>query len=250
VSVSGEIRVIPLHGLPLLREGDDLASLLVESARVAGGLVAGDVLVVAQKAVSKVEGRTVRLSDVTPSERAVELAGAGGDPRHIEVILRESRAVVRSRPPLIIAETRHGFVCASAGVDASNAPELGVVVLLPVDPDASAERLRSRILELSGVELGVIVSDTFGRPFREGQAEVAIGVAGMSPLQDLRGQPDATGRELHATLIAVADEVACAAGLVMAKAALVPAAIVRGVGASGSGSAAELVMPRERDLFR
>jgi coenzyme F420-0:L-glutamate ligase/coenzyme F420-1:gamma-L-glutamate ligase len=250
VSVNGEVRVIPLRGLPLLREGDDLAALLVEAAAVSGGFAAGDVLVVAQKAVSKVEGRTVRLADVTPSARAVELAGADGDPRHIEVILQESRAVVRSRPPLVIAETRHGFVCASAGVDASNAPDRGSVVLLPVDPDASAERLRARILELRGVELGVIVSDTFGRPFREGQAEVAIGVAGMSPLLDLRGRLDAVGRELHATLIAVADEVACAAGLVMGKAALVPAAIVRGVGASGSGSAAELVMPRERDLFR
>ncbi len=245
-----EVRVIPLRGVPLLREGDDLGLLLHSAAGAAGGLVDGDVLVVAQKAVSKVEGRIVRLADVVPSARAIELAGPDGDPRQVEVILRESREVVRSRPPLVIAETHHGFVCASAGVDASNAPEDGSVVLLPIDPDASAVRLRSRVMGLAGVDVGVIVSDTFGRPFREGQAEVAIGVAGAVSVLDLRGETDALGRELQATQIAVADHLASAAGLVMGKAALVPAAIVRGADVRGSGTALELVMPRERDLFR
>ena len=216
----------------------------------AGGLEAGDVVVVAQKAVSKVEGRVVALADVEPSERAVELAGPDGDPRHVEVILRESADVVRSRPPLVIAETRHGFVCASAGVDASNAPGDGFLVLLPLDPDASARRLRERLVGLAGVDLGVIVSDSFGRAWRQGTTDVALGVAGVAPLRDLRGARDARGRELRTTQIAVADELAGAAELVMGKARGIPAAIVRGVDARGDGSAAELVMPRERDLFR
>ena len=207
-------------------------------------------VVVAQKAVSKVEGRVVALADVEPSERAVELAGPDGDPRHVEVILRESAEIVRSRPPLVIAETRHGFVCASAGVDASNAPADGLLVLLPLDPDASARRLRERLVELSGVDLGVIVSDSFGRAWRQGTTDVALGVAGVAPLRDLRGARDARGRELRTTQIAVADELAGAAELVMGKARGIPAAIVRGVDARGEGSAAELVMPRERDLFR
>ena len=207
-------------------------------------------VVVAQKAVSKVEGRVVALADVEPSERAVELAGPDGDPRHVEVILRESAEIVRSRPPLVIAETRHGFVCASAGVDASNAPGDGLLVLLPLDPDASARRLRERLVELSGVDLGVIVSDSFGRAWRQGTTDVALGVAGVAPLRDLRGARDARGRELRTTQIAVADELAGAAELVMGKARGIPAAIVRGVDARGDGSAAELVMPRERDLFR
>jgi coenzyme F420-0:L-glutamate ligase/coenzyme F420-1:gamma-L-glutamate ligase len=233
-----------------LVEGDDLGGLLHAAATASGGLLAGDVVVVAQKAVSKVEGRVVRLADVEPSSRAVELAGEDGDPRHVEVILRESREVVRARPPLVIAETRHGFVCASAGVDASNTPEGGTVVLLPVDPDASARQLRDRLLELSGVAVGVVVSDSFGRAWRQGTTDVALGVAGIAPLRDLRGTTDARGRELRTTQIAVADEIAGAAELVLGKASGVPAAIVRGVDARGDGSAAELVMPRERDLFR
>ena len=193
---------------------------------------------------------SLRSTDVEPSERAVELAGPDGDPRHVEVILRESAEIVRSRPPLVIAETRHGFVCASAGVDASNAPADGLLVLLPLDPDASARRLRERLVELSGVDLGVIVSDSFGRAWRQGTTDVALGVAGVAPLRDLRGARDARGRELRTTQIAVADELAGAAELVMGKARGIPAAIVRGVDARGEGSAAELVMPRERDLFR
>ena len=245
-----EVRVIGLEGIPELRQDDDLALLLHDAAARAGGLSSGDVVVVAQKAVSKVEGRVVRLADIEPSARARELAGPDGDPRHLEVILRESSEVLRSRPPLVIAETRHGFVCASAGVDASNAPEDGSLVLLPIDPDASAARIRGRLEELSGVDVGVIVSDSFGRAWRQGTTDVALGVAGLVPLRDLRGTTDARGRELRTTQIAVADEIAGAAELVLGKARRVPAAIVRGVDARGEGTAAELVMPRERDLFR
>jgi coenzyme F420-0:L-glutamate ligase/coenzyme F420-1:gamma-L-glutamate ligase len=242
--------VVPLEGIPELRPGDDLAQALHEAAERAGGLEDGDIVVVAQKAVSKVEGRLVRLADVEPSARAVELAGPDGDPRHVEVILRESAEVVRSRPPLVIAETRHGFVCASAGVDASNAPEEGTLVLLPLDPDASARRLRDRLATLASVDVGVIVSDSFGRAWRQGTTDVALGVAGLAPLRDLRGARDASGHELRTTQIAVADEIAGAAELVLGKSRAVPAARVRGVDARGDGSASELVMPRERDLFR
>ena len=247
---AGTVSVIPLEGLPELVEGEDLGLLLHAAAGAAGGLQDGDVVVVAQKAVSKVEGRVVRLADVEPSARAVELAGEDGDARRAEVILRESREVVRSRPPLVIAETRHGFVCASAGVDASNTPGEGILVLLPVDPDASARRLRARLTELSGADIGVVVSDSFGRAWRQGTTDVALGVAGIAPLRDLRGTTDASGHLLESTQIAVADEIAGAAELVLGKARRVPAAIVRGVDARGDGSAAELVMPRERDLFR
>jgi coenzyme F420-0:L-glutamate ligase/coenzyme F420-1:gamma-L-glutamate ligase len=244
------VSVIPLEGLPELQTGDDLGLLLHDAATRAGGLEDRDVVVVAQKVVSKTEGRVVALSEIEPSERAVELAGSDADPRHVEVILRESAGVVRTRPPLVIAETRHGFVCASAGVDASNTPGDGILVLLPLDPDASARRLRERLVELGGVEVGVIVSDSFGRAWRQGTTDVALGVAGLAPLRDLRGTTDARGRELRSTQIAVADELAGAAELVMGKASGIPAAIVRGVNARGDGSAAELVMPRERDLFR
>jgi coenzyme F420-0:L-glutamate ligase/coenzyme F420-1:gamma-L-glutamate ligase len=241
---------VPLEGIPELRPGDDLARALHEAAERAGGLEDGDVVVVAQKVVSKVEGRVVRLADVEPSARAVELAGPDGDPRHVEVILRESAEVVRSRPPLVIAETRHGFVCASAGVDASNAPEEGTLVLLPLDPDASARGLRDRLATLASVDVGVIVSDSFGRAWRQGTTDVALGVAGLEPLRDLRGARDASGRELRTTQIAVADEIAGAAELVLGKSRGIPAARVRGADVRGDGSAAELVMPRERDLFR
>ncbi len=243
--MSGELRVIPLRGIPELEESDDLGALLAEAA----AFEVGDVLVVAQKAVSKVEGRVVSLDEVEPSARARELAG-GEDARRLEVVLRESREIVRSRPPLVIAETRHGFVCASAGVDASNAKGPGTLVLLPLDPDASARRLRERIRELTGVEVGVVVSDSFGRAWRRGTTDVALGVAGIVPLLDLKGTRDSVGYELHATEIAVADEIAGAAELVMGKTDGIPAAIVRGLAVAGDGSGADLVMPRERDLFR
>jgi len=250
VAGAGTVSVIPLEGLPELVEGEDLGLLLHAAAGAAGGLRDADVVVVAQKAVSKVEGRVVRLADVEASLRAVELAGEDGDARRAEVILRESREILRSRPPLVIAETRHGFVCASAGVDASNTPGEGILVLLPVDPDASARRVRARLSELSGADVGVVVSDSFGRAWRQGTTDVALGVAGIAPLRDLRGTTDARGRLLESTQIAIADEIAGAAELVLGKARQVPAAIVRGVDARGDGSAAELVMPRERDLFR
>lgn len=250
MTAAAEVRVIPLRGIPEVDEGDDLGALLSEAAARAGGLEDGDVVVVAQKAVSKVEGRVVRLDDVEPGARARELAGPDGDPRHVEVILREAAEIVRSRPPLVIAQTRHGFVCASAGVDASNAKGPGTLVLLPLDPDASAARLRARLAELGGADVAVVVSDSFGRAWRQGTTDVALGVAGMAALRDLRGTRDGAGYELQSTQIAVADEVAGAAELVMGKAERVPAAIVRGVSAPGDGRAADLVMPRERDLFR
>jgi coenzyme F420-0:L-glutamate ligase/coenzyme F420-1:gamma-L-glutamate ligase len=247
--VTGEVRVIALRGIPELEEGDELASLLVDAAARAGGLEAGDIVVVAQKAVSKVEGRVVDLGQVVPSEQARELAG-GQDPRRTEVILGESSEVLRARPPLLITETRHGFVCASAGVDSSNAKGPGTVVLLPADPDASARRLREAISAATGIEVGVVVSDSFGRAWRQGTTDVALGVSGLTPLRDLRGEQDSVGYVFQATQIAVADEVAGAAELVMGKTEGVPAAIVRGVRAPGDGSGRDLLMPRERDLFR
>jgi coenzyme F420-0:L-glutamate ligase / coenzyme F420-1:gamma-L-glutamate ligase len=247
--VTDEVRVIPLRGIPELEEDDDLAALLADAAARAGGFEDGDVLVVAQKAVSKVEGRVVDLSTVEPSAQARALAGEE-DPRRLEVILRESKELVRTRPPLVIVETQHGFVCASAGVDASNAKGSDTLVLLPVDPDASAAQLRVRLRDTTGVDLGVIVSDSFGRAWRKGTTDVALGVAGVAPLLDLRGTKDSMGYELHSTEIAVADEIAGAAELVLGKTQGVPAAIVRGVDAAGEGTGQELLMPRERDLFR
>jgi coenzyme F420-0:L-glutamate ligase / coenzyme F420-1:gamma-L-glutamate ligase len=240
-----ELRVIPIAGMPEVEAGDDLAGLVAD----ASALEDGDVVVLAQKVVSKAEGRVVRLEDVEASGRARELAG-DEDPRRIEVILREAARVVRTRPPLVIAETRHGFVCASAGVDSSNAPEAGTVVLLPLDPDASAERIRVRLRELTGCEVAVLVTDSFGRPWRQGTTDVAIGAAGLQVMLDLRGTRDRVGYELHATTIAVADEIAGAAELVMGKTHGVPGAIVRGLSLAGEGRARDLVMPRERDLFR
>ena len=241
--------MIPLAGLPELEEGDDLGRLLADACVRAGGLEPGDVVVVAQKAVSKVEGRIVDLTQVEPSQRAVERAGEDGDPQQVEVILRESAEVVRSRPPLVISRTRHGFVCASAGVDASNAKGPGTVILLPLDPDASAAALRERLEQLTAIAPGVIVSDSFGRAWRQGTTDVALGVAGLAALRDLRGSHDAGGYELRSTMIAVADEIAGAAELVMGKSTGVPAVIVRGVDAAGDGNARDLVMPPERDLF-
>jgi coenzyme F420-0:L-glutamate ligase/coenzyme F420-1:gamma-L-glutamate ligase len=247
--LTGELRVIALRGLPELDEGDDLAALLVDAAARTGGFEPDDVLVVAQKAVSKVEGQVVSLAGIEPSERARELAG-DGDPRRLEVILREAHEIVRVRPPLVIAETRHGFVCASAGVDASNAKGPDTLVLLPVDPDESARRIRAAVAEHTGYDVGVIVSDSFGRAWRVGTTDVALGVAGIQAVVDLTGQLDAASYELHATEIAVADEIAGAAQLVMGKTAGIPAAIVRGVALHGEGRGTDLLMPRERDLFR
>ena len=247
--MSSEVRVIALEGIPEIEEGDDLAALLLAAAERAGGFEDADVLVVAQKALSKAEGRVVRLDEVEPSARALELAD-DRDPRHVEWILRESAKVVRVRPPLIISETRHGFVCASAGVDASNAKGDGTLVLLPLDPDASAARLRDAIRERAGADVGVIVSDSFGRPFRQGTTDVALGVAGLTAMRDLRGVRDRAGYELHATQIAIADELAGAAELVMGKVDGIPAAIVRGLDVRGAGAGADIPIEEERDLFR
>jgi coenzyme F420-0:L-glutamate ligase / coenzyme F420-1:gamma-L-glutamate ligase len=231
--------------LPEIQRGDDLAALI-------GGAVeleSGDVVVIAQKAVSKSEGRVVHLADVEPSEQAREIAG-DEDARRIEVILREAARVVRVRPPLVIAETTHGFICASAGVDSSNAPASGTLVLLPEDPDASAERIRERLRQLTSREVAVLVSDSFGRPWRQGTTDVAIGAAGLQVLLDLRGRRDRVGYELHYTMIAIADEIAGAAELAMGKTGGIPAAVVRGLDVAGKGSARDLVIPEERDLFR
>lgn len=205
---------------------------------------------IAQKAVSKSEGRIVRLEDVKPSERAREIAGEDDDPRRIEVILGEAARVVRVRPPLVITETKHGFICASAGVDASNAPEPDTLVLLPEDPDASAAGIRERLRELTGRTVAVLITDSFGRPWRQGTIDVALGASGLEVMRDLRGTRDRIGYELHATMIAVGDEIASAAELVMGKVDGIPAAVVRGLEVAGDSSARDLVIPEERDLFR
>jgi coenzyme F420-0:L-glutamate ligase/coenzyme F420-1:gamma-L-glutamate ligase len=194
----------------------------------------GDVVVVAQKAISKIEGRVVRADD----------------DEKVEVILREAKRVVRRRGSLVIAETAHGFICASAGVDASNAPEPDTLVLLPVDPDASAERLRGRLCEVTRREVGAVVTDSFGRPWRQGTTDVAIGAAGIEVLRDLKGERDPNGYELKSTVIAIADEIAGAAQLVMGKLDRTPVAIVRGLDVRGEGSARDIVMPAERSLFQ
>jgi coenzyme F420-0:L-glutamate ligase / coenzyme F420-1:gamma-L-glutamate ligase len=238
--------VFPVIGIPELREGDDLAALILDRV----DLEEGDVVVVAQKAISKIEGRTVRLDGIEPSERAREIAGDEEDPRRIEAILREAKSIVRIRPPLVICETRDGFICASAGVDASNVTEPGTLVPLPLDSDASAAALRDTLCARSGREVGVIVTDSFGRPWRQGTIDVAIGAAGVVVLQDLRGKHDPVGHELRSTVIAVADEVASAAQLVAGKLDRIPVTIVRGLDLRGNGVAREIPVPAERDLFR
>jgi coenzyme F420-0:L-glutamate ligase/coenzyme F420-1:gamma-L-glutamate ligase len=241
------IEILPVGGLPEIREGDDLGAMIAGATE----LRQDDVIVVAQKAISKVEGRVVRLDGIEPSARARELAGTGTDLRQLEAILQESARVVRSREGLVIAETRHGFVCASAGVDHSNTAEPGTVILLPVDPDASARRIRSTLSDLTGFRVAVIVTDSFGRPFRRGTTDVAIGVAGLAPLLDLRGTPDRAGLALRTTQVALADEIAGAADLVRTtKADGLPVVVVRGVRIAGDGAATELVIPADRDLFR
>jgi coenzyme F420-0:L-glutamate ligase/coenzyme F420-1:gamma-L-glutamate ligase len=197
--------------------------------------------VLAQKIVSKSEGRVIELAAIEPSAEAIEIAGDDDDPRRIEVILREAARVVRVRPPLVIAETTHGFICASAGVDSSNAPAPGMLVLLPVDPDASAARIRERLRSLTGKTVAVLITDSFGRPWRQGTIDVALGASGLEVMRDLRGTRDR---------VAVADEIASAAELVMGKVDGIPVAIVRGLEVAGDGIAHDLVIPEERDLFR
>jgi coenzyme F420-0:L-glutamate ligase/coenzyme F420-1:gamma-L-glutamate ligase len=244
----------PLEGLPEIREGDDLAALIT-SAAAAVELRAGDVLVVAHKAVSKAEGRVRDLDSIDPSPDANDLAHQlGKDPRHVQVVLDESRSILRAVHGVLISVTHHGFVCANAGVDASNAPDGDTVVLLPRDPDASARRLRGRLRELVGIAPGVLVTDSFGRAWRHGQVDVAIGCAGVAPLEDWRGRLDGTGRELRATWIAVADQLAGAADLARRKDGHQPVVLVRGAERhvtddDGPGAAA-LVRPEAEDLFR
>ena len=239
------MNVFPLLGIPELREGDDLAAMIVDRVE----LDDGDVVAVAQKAISKIEGRVVRLDDAVPSERAREIAGKEGDPRRIEWILSESQRVVRVRAPLVICQTKHGFICASAGVDQSNTPEKGTLVLLPVDPDASASRLRETLRERTGRDVGVLITDSFGRPWRQGTTDVAIGAAGIVTLQELSGERDPIGYELKATVIAIADELAGAAQLVSGKLSRNPVTIIRGLDVRGDGRAADIPIPPELDLF-
>lgn len=245
------MRVVGVAGLPEVAEGTRIGELVAEHARLADG----DVVVISQKVVSKAEGRVRRLSSVLPGGEARRLGTAlGKEPALVELILEESKEVLRAERGVLIVETRHGFVCANAGIDSSNLPEPDTVCLLPEDPDASARRIREEIRAAAGVTVAVIVSDSFGRAWRLGQAEVAIGCAGISPLDDWRGRADAAGRKLEATLIAVADEAAAAADLVRDKASGIPVAIVRGLDRhisedDGPGAAA-LRRPRSDDLFR
>ena len=242
------IELLAVEGLPEVRPGDDLGDLISTKAK----LEPRDVLVVAQKVVSKSEGRLRDLASVVAGDEARRIATqlvAQPDPRLVQVILDESVRVLRSQR-VLITETRHGFVCANSGVDQSNVNEPGTVTLLPEDPDGSARRLRERLYERTGAEVGVIVSDTFGRPWRLGIVNVALGVAGLPALIDLRGMPDDAGREMHATVLAIADDLASAAGLVMRKTARTPVVVIRGLELAGDGRGRDLVRPAAEDVFR
>jgi coenzyme F420-0:L-glutamate ligase/coenzyme F420-1:gamma-L-glutamate ligase len=250
--VASRVEVFAVPGVPEIKEGDDLGAIVAEAARARRtGVQPDDVFVVAQKIVSKAEGAVVRLAEVTPSPRAAAWAAAHQkDPAVVEVVLREAKRIVRMERGVIIAETRHGFVCANAGVDASNVAP-GVVTLLPADPDASAARIRSTLTASLGLRVAVVIADTFGRPWREGVVNVALGVAGLAPLDDWRGRRDSFGRRLQSTVIAVADEIASAAELVMGKTSRIPVAVVRGAREwAGAGVASSLVRAAELDLFR
>lgn len=252
-----QVTLAAVPDVPLIRPGDDLAAILLDRLRAARlTLQDGDVLVLCQKIVSKAEGRAVRLDEVTPSAEARALAAeTGKDPRLVELILQESRAVLRTRPQLIIAEHRLGWICANAGIDRSNVAQPeddGVVLLLPTDPDRSAREVRKRLVAASGANVAVIINDTHGRPFREGAVGVALGVAGLAPLSDLRGQPDLFGYRLQTSILGTADEIASAASLLMGQAAEGrPIILVRGAPILlGAGTARDLQRPAEKDLFR
>jgi coenzyme F420-0:L-glutamate ligase/coenzyme F420-1:gamma-L-glutamate ligase len=246
------ISVLPIHGLPEVRKGDDVPRLIIEAAGAEPGIREGDVVVVTQKIVSKADGRVISLDSVTPSAEAERLAKeTEKDPRLVELILQESAGIVRQRGPILITETRHGFVCANAGIDASNVGPEGTVCLLPADPDASAQGIRAAISEAIGGDVAVIISDTFGRAWREGHTNVAIGLAGMLPFADYVGQVDPFGYELRVSTLCIADELAGAAELVMNKLDGVPVAVVRGFPyPRGEGSARQIIRARENDLFR
>ena len=247
-----QIDIIGLRGIPEITTGDDIPSLIAGAARAAPLKIRDrDIFVVAQKVVSKAEGRVVELDSIYPSEQASQWAKAHDkDARLVEVVLRETRRIVRQERGVMICETHHGFICANAGVDNSNVAP-GFVVLLPQDPDASARRLQAALEKEFGGPLAVIISDTFGRPWREGLTNVALGVAGIAPLLDYRGQLDSFGQLLHVTMIAIADEIAAAAELVMGKSYGIPVAIVRGFPYEARhASALELLRPPDKDLFR
>ena len=248
-----ELRVIGLPGIPIVTPGADLVALIYQAAVTAPlSLQAGDIVVITQKIVSKAEGCLIALKDVTPSPWAEQYARQWGkDPRHVEVVLRQSRRIVRMDRGVLISETHHGFICANAGVDQSNIEGEEVVAVLPIDPDASARAIRQGLRELLGVEVAVIISDTFGRPWRDGIVNIAIGLSGMQALKNYIGQLDAQGYELRVTSLAVADELAAAAELVMNKLDNVPVAVIRGYDyPRGEGSLTQLIRAPERDLFR
>ncbi len=247
------VTAFPIRHVPVIAPGDPLAAILLDGIGASDLAIGdGDVLAICQKVVSKAEGRVLDLATVVPSPRALRFAEAHGkDPRVIEVVLRESRRIVRMERGVIVSETATGLVCANAGVDRSNAWRPDHLTLLPLNPDDSARRLLEEISTRSGRRIAIVITDTFGRPWREGLVDVAIGVAGLRPLIDLRGRSDLAGRPLEVSVIALADQVAAVAGMVMEKGEGIPAAIVRGAGAwLGSGTAAELIRPADKDLFR
>ena len=252
----GRLSVIALDGMPEVHPGDDLAALLVIAIQATAGvlpLAEDDVLVVTQKIVSKAEGAVVDLTTITPRPEAVAFAERWDrDPRQLEVVLREARRIVRMANGVLITETSHGFICANGGIDASNmGPQSGhVVTLLPADPDASASRIRAAVRAAFDVDLPIVISDSFGRPWRWGIVDVAIGISGLIPLDDMRGKPDADGRIMRSTVRATADELATAAELALGKTSGRPAAIVRGANPTrGEGKISDALMPREFDLF-
>jgi coenzyme F420-0:L-glutamate ligase/coenzyme F420-1:gamma-L-glutamate ligase len=248
-----EVRIIGLPGLPIITPGADLAALIHEAASAAGlTLQEGDILVVTQKIVSKAEGCLVALSEVEPSLFAKRYARQWDkDARLVEVVLHQSRRIVKMDRGILITETHHGFICANAGVDQSNIEGQEVVAVLPPDPDASARAIRQGLHELSGIEVAVIISDTFGRPWRDGLVNIAIGLAGIEAIKDYTGLSDAQGYELRVSTLAIADELAAAAELVMNKLDNVPVALIRGYDyPRGTGSLARLMRAPERDLFR
>jgi coenzyme F420-0:L-glutamate ligase/coenzyme F420-1:gamma-L-glutamate ligase len=254
--MSRHLEVVPVQGLPEIATGDPVGELVARRLASAGvEPAASDIVTVAQKAVSKAEGRVRELGDVVPGRNARRLATRlGKDPRLVELVLSESRAVVRAERDVLIVETLSGWICANAGIDTSNVPGTDRVTLLPEDPDASARRIRAEIGTVAGVRPAVVISDSFGRPWRLGQADVAIGCAGLAPLDDWRGRTDHEGRELAATVVAVADEVAAAADLARGKDTGVPACLVRGLGrfvSAGDGPGARAIQrPEAEDLFR
>ena len=246
------IRLVALPGIPAVQPGDDLPALIRAAAQRASIPLKAGALVVCQKIVSKADGRVVALSDVTPSAEAIQLASEDGrDPRQLELVLRETARIVRRGHGVTISETKHGFVCANAGVDFSNAPAPDTAVLLPLDPDASARALRDALLAAGGAPpLAVIISDTFGRPWREGLVDVALGSAGIEPIRDLRGKSDFSGRKLQVTATATADQLAAAAGLLMQKDTGTPAVWIEGIAIEGDGNIRATLRDPATDLFR